>query len=88
MQILVRNIDRSITSEEITSHLEKFGKVSSFDLVMDGKTGLSKGFGFAEMPHMDEANKAIAKMNGMKIGSSTLRVKVAADSTVTKHKRL
>lgn len=84
MQILIRNIDRSLSQPEIVCHFRKFGKVKSCDLVKDAKTGQSKGFGFAEMPNLDEAMKAIEGLNGMKLGSSVLRVKRAANSTVAK----
>ncbi len=86
MQILIRNLDRSLTQAQIIDLFKKFGSVKSCDLVMDEKTGLSKGFGFAEMPNMDEATKAIGGLNGKKIGSSVIRVKRAANSTVTKKK--
>jgi len=84
MQILIRNIDRSLTQPEIVCHFRKFGRVKSCDLVKDAKTGQSKGFGFAEMPNLDEAIKAIEGLNGMKLGGSVLRVKRAANSTVAK----
>ncbi len=84
MQILIRNIDRKLTQTELLELFKKHGKVSSFDLVMDAKTGTSKGFGFAEMPDMDEAVKAISALNGKKIGGSVVRVKRAANSSVRK----
>ena len=86
MQILIRNIDRKIEESEIIKLFGQFGKVSSVDLVMDAKTGVSKGFGFAEMPNLDEASKAIKKLNGKKLGGSALRVKRAADSTISKNR--
>jgi RNA recognition motif-containing protein len=86
MQILIRNIDRSLTQPEIACQFRKFGMVKSCELVKDAKTGQSKGFGFAEMPKLNEAMKAIEELNGMKLGSSVLRVKRAAISTVSKHK--
>ncbi len=84
MQILIRNIDRKLTKEDILDHLRKFGKVATFDLVMDAKSGLSKGFGFADMPDISEASKAIQELNGKRIGSTVLRVKRAANSSVVK----
>ena len=84
LQILIRNIDRKLTQPEILDLFRKFGSVHSCDLVSDPKTGQSKGFGFADMPNLDEAIKAIAGLNGKKIGSSALRVKRAANSTVLK----
>jgi RNA recognition motif-containing protein len=84
LQILIRNIDRSLTQPEIVCLFRKYGRVSSCVIVKDEKTGLSKGFGFAEMPKMDEAMNAIEAMNGLKVGGSELRVKRAASSTVAK----
>lgn len=84
MQILIRNIDRKLTQPEIVCLFRKHGRVSSCVIVKDEKTGASKGFGFAEMPKMDEAMNAIEALNGMKLGDSILRVKRAASSTVAK----
>jgi RNA recognition motif-containing protein len=84
LQILIRNIDRNLTQPEIVCLFRKFGKVNSCVVVKDEKTGLSKGFGFAEMPKLDEAIKAIEELNGHKLGDSILRVKRAANSTVSK----
>ncbi|MFN4873615.1 MAG: RNA recognition motif domain-containing protein [Akkermansiaceae bacterium] len=84
VQILIRNIDRKLTQPEIVCLFRKHGKVNSCVIVKDEKTGASKGFGFAEMPKMDEAMNAIEALNGMKLGDSILRVKRAASSTVAK----
>ena len=84
MQILVRNIDRSITEAALLDLFKKFGKVRTCDLVMDEKTGGSKGFGFVDMPDLGEAMKAVGDLNGTKLGSSVLRVKRASHSTVEK----
>ncbi len=84
MQILIRNLDRKVTQSEILELLRKYGKVSTFDLVMDAKTGQSKGFGFAEMPDPEEAAKAVSELNGRKLGASVMRVKRAANSSIMK----
>ncbi len=84
MQILIRNIDRKLTQPEIVCLFRKHGRVTTCVIVKDEKTGLSKGFGFAEMPKLDEAMKAIEELNGKKLGDSILRVKRAASSTVSK----
>ena len=86
MQILIRNIDRSLSEEQIAEFFRKHGKVTSCTLVMDAKRGESKGFGFVEMPNMDEASKAIKQLNGLRAGSSVMRVKRAANSTITKYR--
>ncbi len=84
MQILIRNIDRTLSRNDILEIFQKYGKVNSFDLVMDNKTGSSKGFGFAEMPNMDEAMKAISELNGKKLAGTVVRVKRAANSSLKK----
>lgn len=84
LQILIRNLDRKLTEPEVLDLFRKYGKVKSFDLVMDAKTGLSKGFGFVEMPNLDEATKAVSELNGKKVGGSAIRVKRAANSSIIK----
>jgi RNA recognition motif-containing protein len=84
VQILIRNIDRKLSQPEIVCLFRKHGKVTSCVIVKDEKTGLSKGFGFAEMPKAAEALNAIEALNGLKLGDSVLRVKRAAASTVAK----
>ena len=84
MIILVRNIDRAITQEEMYKLLAKHGKVRTFDLVMDKATGESKGFGFADMPSQEEAAEAIKALDGYKVGTLALRVKRAASSSLLK----
>ena len=84
MIILIRNIDRSITEEEVRKLLETHGKVRTFDLVMDKATGKSKGFGFADMPDIEQAAKMIEKLDGFQLGSEKLRVKRAAVSSLLK----
>ncbi|WP_367870596.1 RNA recognition motif domain-containing protein [Luteolibacter sp. Populi] len=84
MIILVRNIDRSITEAEMRKVIEKHGKVRSFDLVMDKATGLSKGFGFADMPGHIEALNAVKELDGFQVGTEKLRVKKAPSSSLLK----
>jgi len=75
MKLLVRNLDRSTTEEELTDLFQKFGTVQSCDLVMDKNSGQSKGFGFIEMPKAGHAKAAIKNLNDKVIGNSTIRVK-------------
>jgi len=75
MKLLVRNIARNTTEEELTSLFEKFGTLQSCTLVLDKETGESKGFGFVEMPKIGDAKLAIKKLNGKDIDGSKLRVK-------------
>ena len=82
MIVLVRNIDRSRPEIEIRQLLEQYGKVRTFDLVLDKATGKSKGFGFADMPSIEQAEKMIKALDGVQLGATKLRVKRAAASSL------
>ena len=75
MKLLIRNLDRDTTEEELSSLFEKYGTVKSCTIVMDKEKGSSKGFGFIEMPTFDEAKKAISKLNNKAVGGKKIRVK-------------
>ncbi len=79
MKILVRNLDRLTTEEELKALFQEFGAVQSCSLVMDRDSGESKGFGFIEMPKSGEAKAAIKKLNNITDGSNIIRVKKAED---------
>jgi len=79
MKLLIRNLDRSTTEEELKDFFQKIGTVQSCSLVMDQVSGESKGFGFIEMPKSGEAKIAIKKLNNKTIGSNKIRVKKAED---------
>jgi RNA recognition motif-containing protein len=79
MKLLVRNLDRLTTEEELKALFQEFGVVQSCNLVIDRDSGASKGFGFIEMPKSGEAKAAIKNLNNKTIGSSKIRVKKAED---------
>ena len=82
MIVLIRNIHRSVQESEVRALLEQHGKVRTFDLVLDKETGKSKGFGFADMPSIDQAEKMIKALDGMPLNGEKLRVKRAAASSL------
>ncbi|PMH43141.1 RNA recognition motif containing protein [Vibrio sp. 10N.286.49.B3] len=75
MKLLVRNLPRTTTQDELKALFEQYGAVVSCNLVMDEETGRSKGFGFVEMPEMDDAVKAIQELDRSKIEKEKIRVK-------------
>lgn len=75
MRLLVRNLSRTTTEEDLLALFEPFGPVQSCVIVMDEKTGISKGFGFVEMPKPGEAKAAVAQLNGYELDGETIRVK-------------
>lgn len=80
MKLLVRNLDRLTTEEELNDLFQAFGKVQSCNLIVDQINGASKGFGFVEMPRVGEAKVAMKNLNNKTIGSNKIRVKKAEEN--------
>lgn len=78
MKIIILNLSRATTEEELKKTFEAHGEVASCDLVLDKEKGTSKSFGFVEMPNAKEAEAAIAALNGTKFQSNKIRVKISA----------
>ena len=79
MKLLIRNLDRLTTAEELNDLFKEFGKVQSCNLVTDKISGESKGFGFVEMPKVGEAKIAMKSLNNKTIGNNKIRVKKAEE---------
>lgn len=77
MKLLIRNLARTTTEEELREMFEGYGTVQSCKLLLDKETNLSKGFGFIEMPKQGEAKAAMKNLNGKDIAGRKIRVKKA-----------
>jgi len=77
MKLIVRNLSRTTTEAELQAMFVAHGAVQSCSLVMDKKTGISKGFGFIEMPKPGDARAAMKNLNGKDVAGSKIRVKKA-----------
>src|SRR4030095_11782500 len=64
MNIYLGNLSYSATENSIRELFEGYGQVTTVKIVTDKLTGSSRGFGFVEMPNDDEAQRAIAELNG------------------------
>ena len=77
MKLLIRNLARTTTEEELRALFEVYGKVQSCSLVLDKKSDRSKGFGFVEMPSPGESKAAIKNLNAKEVDGNSIRVKKA-----------
>ena len=77
MKLLIRNLARTTSETEVQTLFESFGKVQSCSLVLDPKSGGSKGFAFIEMPKAGEAKAAMKNLNGKDVDGNRVRVKKA-----------
>lgn len=75
MHLLVRNLSRQTTERDLRGLFEPFGAVQSCVIVIDDKTGISKGFGFVELPKVGDAKAAMLRLNGAELDGEIIRVK-------------
>ncbi len=73
-KLYVGNLSYQMTDQELNSLFSEAGNVSSAQVVTDRYTGQSRGFGFVEMASEDEAQQAIAAINGRNVGNRALVV--------------
>ena len=73
-KLYVGNLSYQMTDQELNDLFAEAGNVSSAQVVTDRYTGQSRGFGFVEMASEDEAQQAIAAINGRNVGNRALVV--------------
>lgn len=77
MKLIALNLPRNLSEEELKNIFAEHGDVTECTLVMDEKTGGSKGFAFIEMERDEDAMIAIEKLHGTRVNRSKIRVKQA-----------
>ena len=77
MNIFVGNLSYSSTEESVRALFEAHGEVASVKIITDRDTGRPRGFGFVEMSNDEEAEAAIAAMNGNDLDGRKLTVNQA-----------
>ena len=78
MKLIVLNLPRDLSENDLAGLFKVHGDIRACDLVLDAKSGKSKGFGFVEMALEHEAARAIEALHGTRIKRNKIRVKPAA----------
>jgi RNA recognition motif-containing protein len=76
-KLYVGNLSYSVTEDELRELFAQAGSVTSVAVIKDRDTGQSKGFAFVEFSKQTEAQTAISRFNGHKLGERTLTVNLA-----------
>jgi RNA recognition motif-containing protein len=76
-KMFVGNLSFNTTEQDLQNAFSAHGTVTETHLLMDRETGRPRGFGFVTMGSADEAQKAIAAMNGVEIDGRALTVNIA-----------
>lgn len=76
-KIYVGGLPYATSESELNDLFAPHGTVESVKVITDRFTGQSRGFGFVEMSTSDQANSAIAALNGTQLDGRTLTVNEA-----------
>ena len=76
-KLYVGNLSYNVTNESLSTMFSEHGTVDSAQVIMDRETNRSKGFGFVEMANAQEADAAIAALDGQDNGGRSLKVNEA-----------
>ena len=75
--LFVGNMSFQTSEADLLALFNPYGQVTRARVVTDRETGRARGFAFVEMPNDDEADKAIAALNGKEMGGRSLKVNEA-----------
>ncbi len=76
-KLYVGNLSYGMTDTDLQNLFEPHGTVQSAQVIKDRDTGRSKGFGFVEMDSSQQAEAAIAALNGQDVNGRALTVNEA-----------
>jgi RNA recognition motif-containing protein len=76
-KLYVGNLSWGTNDESLRDAFSQFGEVVSAQVIVDRMSGRSKGFGFVEMGAQEEADAAVAAMNGKDLDGRALTVNEA-----------
>lgn len=76
-KLYVGNLSFNTSAQDLETAFGEFGTVQSANLIEDRETGRSRGFGFVEMSSTEEANAAIASLDGKEVDGRNLKVNEA-----------
>lgn len=75
VEIYVGNLSYDMTDAQLRKEFERFGVVGKARIITNRNSGKSKGFGFVDMNHRQEAQIAIKSLNGVEVMGRKLTVK-------------
>ena len=76
-KLFVGNLSFNTTENDLNDAFAAHGTVTETNLMMDRMSGRPRGFGFVTMSSPEEAQKAIAALNGAQLDGRALTVNVA-----------
>ena len=76
-RLYVGNLHFELTDAALRTLFSQSGGVERAEIVKDRWTGISRGFGFVEMMTIEDADAALAELDGTEVMGRRLRVALA-----------
>ncbi len=80
-RLYVGNLSFNTTEMDLRDAFGQAGTITDAKIVMDRETGRPRGFAFVEMSSDEEAQNAIAQLNGRELDGRTIKVNEAEERT-------
>jgi len=77
MKIYVGNLTADSMESALIRKFERFGMVASVKIIKDSKTGKPQGYALVDMPNDEQAQAAIAGLDGLEFNGCWWSVKQA-----------
>ena len=77
VRLYVGNLPQTFDAKELDALFSSVGEGVRFKAVNDRETGSCRGFGFANVNDLAQAEAVIAQLNGKDFGGSTLRIEIS-----------
>lgn len=74
-KVFIGGLNYRTTEKTLLDFLSGVGHVTSICIITDKETGKSKGFGFATFESKEDADKAIASLNGATLDERRIGIK-------------
>ena len=87
LKLFVGNLSFETTDDDLKEAFSKAGACSMASVIKDRLTGRSRGFGFVEMGSDEDAQKAIAELNGRELKGRNISVSEARERSESRSPR-
>ncbi|OGI08009.1 MAG: hypothetical protein A3I68_00515 [Candidatus Melainabacteria bacterium RIFCSPLOWO2_02_FULL_35_15] len=80
-KLFVGNLPFGVSDFELEDLFKGYGEVTSAKVIVDRRTGRSRGYGFVEMGTENLAQQAIEALNGTELKGRPINVSLAREQT-------
>ncbi|CAF4440577.1 unnamed protein product, partial [Rotaria magnacalcarata] len=74
MKLYVGSLHFNITEDMLRGIFEPFGRIDNITLMKDPDTGRSRGYGFIQFAHAEDAKRAMENLNGFELAGRPMKV--------------